>query len=162
MSLIKQIVVFLLIEIILIANAYAAPEISFVNGNIINTQQVSITGNNFGTKPNPAPIKWDNFENGENNAALCTSSPEWHRYGDEGALFSTTDVHAGSLSVKNDFSNGKWESNYYQFRNILLPRNSEKFKFADGFTSVEMDANIVTLKFDTNDCDTRIISIITT
>ena len=46
--------------------------------------------------------------------------------------------------------------------NTITEVSSGMYTIADGFTSAEMDANIVTLKFDANDCDTRIISIITT
>jgi hypothetical protein len=45
-------------------NSFAAPpNITGVSGEIGHKQNVRISGNNFGSKQNGSPLKYDNFEN---------------------------------------------------------------------------------------------------
>ena len=44
--------------------ALGAPAISGVSGTLSSGQTVTISGSGFGTKPQAAPLLWDDFEQG--------------------------------------------------------------------------------------------------
>ncbi len=119
--------------------AFAQPNVSGVNsGNAIaNNSSVRISGSAFGTKPNPAPLKWDNFEAGAalpTETRLDTVQPEWVQFYHNslgGALYTSRQAHSGARSVYNAVdrpgamyvadpnggpgpSIGQWETNLFR------------------------------------------------
>src|SRR5437764_835850 len=52
------------------ARALSAPSVSGVSGTLQSGSTLQIVGGGFGTKAAPAPLKWDNFENGTNGAVI--------------------------------------------------------------------------------------------
>lgn len=88
------------------ALAFAEPSISDVSGTISEDETITISGSAFGTKSTAAPVKWDDFEDGADETALKDTDSSWSAYSGDGALYTDTDSHSGSLSVYNDASGG--------------------------------------------------------
>ena len=55
--------------------AFAAPSISSVSGQIVHGQSITISGSAFGTKPVPGPLVWDNFESGSLGTRIGGNAP---------------------------------------------------------------------------------------
>ncbi len=83
--------------------------ISAVSGHIANDSTVVITGDRFKTKSPAAPLVWDNFESGANEATLgepsvMASGSAWSAYGSVNGTpdpyYSTQQAHSGTKSAK--------------------------------------------------------------
>jgi hypothetical protein len=99
----------------LFIQAFATPFITGFSGVIVDRSTITITGKMFANKANAAPIKFDSFENGVNDTALNRRDPSWQKYGD-GAKYSNTTSHSGTLSVKSAITNGEsFNTNYFTY-----------------------------------------------
>jgi hypothetical protein len=90
--------------------AQSAPSVSGVSGTLQAGATLTITGGGFGTKANPAPLKWDNFDSGTNGAVIgngwsyttgCNPGP-CHP-----PIYSNAVTRPGSsLSIRANFDDG--------------------------------------------------------
>ena len=51
-------------------NLYAAPIVISVKGNVSESNNITVSGSGFGTKSSASPIKWDNFEDGNEGSEI--------------------------------------------------------------------------------------------
>lgn len=87
-----------------------SPTISAVAGSIAHDQTISISGANFGSKTTPAPIIFDNFDNGSHDTAISPAAG-WSEVGYSGIQIPRYDngiKHAGNGSMKLFWDN--WQS----------------------------------------------------
>ena len=82
----------------------AAPSVTGVSGTVAQDEAVVINGSAFGTKSTAAPLVWDNFESGTNNAQIEGASPvvgtAWEVY----TSGSTKPVYDTSVSMRTNSS----------------------------------------------------------
>lgn len=102
----------IILLLILSPLSFSAPAITGYNNGVV-------TGTDFGAKVTATPIKWDQFETGSNGVSLNSVQSEWEIYAVEnnGAYYSSTEKHSGSLAVVNDFSAAQqsgFATNYFQ------------------------------------------------
>lgn len=120
--------------------AFSAPVVSGVSGTLTAGQSISISGSGFGTKPQAAPLVWDDFESGVAGRLISGSAAavgSWDSGGGtESVTYSTSKAYAGGKSAMHDFV-----SNY----NASLAKNLT-------FTRLYMDFWILT---DYNDQKSR-------
>jgi len=115
--------VFLILSFLLlsVSTLYAAPDPTSSTGTWAVGNEVTVTGTNFGTKTNAAPLKFDDFEDGVDTARL-QSTGFWLEYNlNDGARYSNLDPYLGSLSARNDVvADGGFATNYYSFTPTML------------------------------------------
>ena len=64
----------------------AAPTVSGVSGTLSSGQTVTVRGSGFGSKSQPAPVLWDNFEGGSSGNQIQGANATIGRW-DTGAGF---------------------------------------------------------------------------
>ncbi len=100
----------------------AAPLVESLSGTVADGATIQITGTGFGAKPVAAPLKFDDFERGADDATI----DGWDTYpgGETSAkpTFSTTVTRENSrTSARANFVDGKWNS-AIGIANTPLPR----------------------------------------
>jgi hypothetical protein len=60
--------IIIFVAIVLIPQAIAVPDISALDGQIVQGENVTISGSGFGVKNLVAPLKWETFEDGQIDA----------------------------------------------------------------------------------------------
>lgn len=108
---------FLLITCLLVlasalaAGRSSAQSISGITGSPAHSAAVTISGTGFGTRAQPTPMQYDDFEEGSSGGVLTTSSGTtgWSEVGSSTGLsanfphYSPSAVHAGSLGMYCNF-----------------------------------------------------------
>ena len=89
--------------------AMAAPTVSGVSGTLSSGQTVTVRGSGFGSKSQPAPVLWDNFEGGSSGNQIQGANATIGRWdtgaGSENPVYSTSKAHSGGKSALNNFIN---------------------------------------------------------
>ncbi|NTW27249.1 MAG: hypothetical protein HGA36_02925 [Candidatus Moranbacteria bacterium] len=109
---------FLLAIFLMLPNfAKAAPVVDSISGNISQGQVVTFSGSGFGEKSVAQPLKFENFSGGSNNTRIYPNDSFWEKYGDTGAVYSSTKAHSGSLSFGSHILPGgnDFETNFHTF-----------------------------------------------
>lgn len=87
--------------------ALSAPAVSGVSGTLTSGQTVTVSGSGFGTKPQAAPLVWDDFEAGVAGRLVAGSSANvgvWDTGGGtESVTYTASRAYAGSKSAYHDF-----------------------------------------------------------
>lgn len=87
--------------------ALAAPAISGVSGTVSGGQSVTISGSGFGTKPQAAPLVWDDFEQGTVGKLVAGNSAavgSWDSGGGtESVTYTSSKAYAGGKAAMHDF-----------------------------------------------------------
>jgi hypothetical protein len=92
------------------------PVITNVVGVFSPGETITIIGNTFGSKIQAAPLKWSNFNDGEDGVQLNTIDPTWVKYNPIGAYYSNVEAHSGDLSVRTNIGTTElFQTNYHQF-----------------------------------------------
>jgi hypothetical protein len=120
--------------------ASADPQVQSINGDISHKQTVYISGNSFGVKDNPQPIRYDNFESGVIGQRLPNE--------DNGGYYTTTTKSAyapsyserkvrynGTQSAFQNFNDGNY-TNYIRMTEKSLPANLKKVYVSGWFNLV--------------------------
>ncbi len=95
-----------------------------VTGVVSSGQSVTVTGTGFGVKSPAAPILWETFDDGVNDAPLSTDS-DWPTYAGNGARYSDVSPHSGGLCVYNWVSNAAPSGNGFATNNFHFPESDE-------------------------------------
>ena len=107
--------------------AYAAPAINNVQGNVSEQNSVTISGTGFGTKPTATaqPWLWDTFESGSNGGYVGTNNAtigQWQTgEGSSNVRYSNARPHSGNMSSWHPYSPGIY--------NVSLSKNATFSKF---------------------------------
>lgn len=87
--------------------ALAAPSVSGVSGTLSSGQTITISGSGFGTKPQAAPLVWDDFESGTAGKLVAGSAANVGKWdsggGSESVTYTTAKAYAGSKAALHDF-----------------------------------------------------------
>ncbi len=110
------------ILLILPSISLAQPLITSSDAVISEGQIISIFGVGFGQKATPAPMKWDKFDIGTDEAYLRDLQPEWVPYSEAGAQYSSTMWHSGGMALAHKTGSGGFGTNY-----LDLPHSEEIF-----------------------------------
>ena len=123
-------------------NSFAAPpNITGVSGEIGHKQNVRISGNNFGSKQNGSPLKYDNFENGSaGRQVLGEGSGGWETTTSMGSSYapsySTGKVrYNGTQSLYQNFTDGNY-TNYIKLSQSTIPSGTRKL-YVSGWFNLE-------------------------
>jgi hypothetical protein len=86
--------------------ALGAPAISGVSGTLSSGQTVTISGSGFGTKPQAAPLLWDDFEQGTAGKLVAGNSASVGSWdtggGTESVTYSSSKAYAGGKAAFHD------------------------------------------------------------
>ena len=92
----------------------AAPSISAVSGTIASGNSVTISGNGFGSKSQPAPLLWDDFEDRPIGSLIQNTAAavgQWDTgSGSDNVFYTDARTYAGTRAARHPFSSGKYNS----------------------------------------------------
>ena len=108
-----NLVIFALIWLMLSGHAFADPYISGVNGIFDNYNNISVSGIDFGTKSQVAPLLWDDFESGGSLGQSVSSSSKvnWNTDGTAPKLSNEKQRGASNRNAKAVVSGSKRDGN---------------------------------------------------
>ena len=123
-------------------NSFASPpNISGVSGEISQKKSVRINGNNFGSKQNGSPLKYDNFESGSVGVPVMgEGSGGWETTTARGSSYapsySTGKVrYNGTQSLYQNFTNGNY-TNYIKLSQNTIPSGTRRL-YVSGWFNLE-------------------------
>ncbi len=128
----KRIILCLVLLFLLVGFAYAAPAISSATETFSHGDPVTISGSGFGTKENPAPFFWDDFEEGDEGTRIgSTNTKGWtelSRDPNEVTYSSENNVpgSVGQLTSKHNLSRGSDAINYARLVSPTITDDSDK------------------------------------
>jgi len=94
------------------------PQITYVSSAVQQGQDITISGLNFGTKEQVAPLLWDGFEWGNDGDPLSTGGwTHWQSGTSTIAEISSTKSNSGTRSAYAKFGEGTgdWQAGYKQY-----------------------------------------------
>jgi len=87
--------------------AHATPSISGVSGILSTGKTVTLTGSGFGSKPQPQPVLWDNFEGGTNGQQIQGAPANIGQWdtgaGSQYVTYTNAKAHTGRMASAHDF-----------------------------------------------------------
>lgn len=97
---VRYIILFILLPLV----AWGEPSISGVSGTVAQGQSITITGAGFGIKSTPAPIMWDDFENGVSGGDLSEYGSWDYTFGYHNKYSNVNNRPGSTLSMRHDLT----------------------------------------------------------
>lgn len=110
---------------ILAFSVQAAPEISKINGSVNDGNSITISGNGFGEKSTASPIKWDNFDNGNDGSVIfgwtnLTGTPVNPTYSDDNLRTGKGLNYKVRLGNSSGSANNRIEQSFFDANKMFL------------------------------------------